>query len=461
MKDAIKNFLHSHFSSIDDCKPYSKELLDDFLTLGPLHYFIPESQGGRFDRCESYLDVVETTSYYSLPLGLTLGITGSLFLQPLAKHAMSTVAGPVLEEFLQSPALGGMMVTEPTGGTDIFGLNSSYERREDNLLLNGKKCWGGLTGMAEHWLVAARMKRGNKLSKRVNLIYVPLKTAGVQVETSFDALGLQPIPYGQTAYKETTVPASHLVLKKGQSGLRMIYDTLFRSRLGMPAIAAGLCKRLYEETSDRASQRKTFGQFLSNYDQVRFRLSSLRGMYHLNHLLWRFTAQWMNSHQDISGDYTLVNASKVVCSETMQRASDSALQVFASAAFKRNHLVGRAYTDSRPFLIFEGSNDVLHENTFEAIIAHHDACTTETVHKELAIYGLPLSADVPLVACDLFQKTSEPTQRQKVQLGRIIAWIFMLGILEVSSNPNEEARNDAKHLAQAAIASLAAEMEYL
>lgn len=461
MKKTIEEFLNAHFGAIDAYTPYSDEWLADFLRLGPLHAFIPLSQGGKMACAESYLSIVEAASYHSVPLGLTLGIAGTLFLQPMAKHAAPAVRDPVIREFLQSPSLGGMMITEPSGGTDIFGLETHYARRGEQLILQGTKCWGGLTGKAAHWVVAARLQRDDRLTRRLSLLYVPLASPGVDVQRYFDALGLQPITYGETRFEQTAVPADHLLGAGGQSGLRVIYDTLFRSRLGMPAIAAGLCRRLADEVVTRTAQRSTFGRKLESYDQVRCRLSGLRGMGQINRSLWRFTGEWMDDHADVSGDYTLVNAAKVVSSETMQAAADSAVQIFASAAYKRNHLVGRAFVDSRPFQIFEGSNDVLHENTCETIVSRHGRCDRAALEDELQVYGLLFPDALPQAALDLLTGGAELSQRQKVQLGRIIAWIFIRSIHRRTPASHAPLQAEAEGVAQQRIAELAAAMAYL
>jgi alkylation response protein AidB-like acyl-CoA dehydrogenase len=451
--DTIKKFLQAHFSAVDQCDPYSEACLDEFLHLGPLHYFIPQELGGKSDGSSSYLDVVEIASYYSLPLGLTLGITGSLFILPMVKHAQPGLRDPIVRDFLQTATLGGMMITEPTGGTDIFSLNSHYTPSDDTLLLQGSKCWGGLTGKADHWLVAARLKRGDKLTKKLNLIYVPLNNPGVQVETRFDALGLNPIPYGLTRYQDTELPSEHLIIPKGKSGLRIIYDTLFRSRLGMPAIATGLCQRLADESQTRMRERVAFGRSLIDFDQVQYRVNTLQEYASLNKTLRRFTGDWMDGHEDISGHYTLVNAAKLVCSETMNVAADSAVQLFASAAFKRNHLVGRAFIDARPFRIFEGSNDVLDENTFEVIAARHGRCDRDTLEAEFGVYGLHMPTDIPSTITDLLP--GKHNQRWTVVLGRLIAWICMQAIWEKTESA------DVPRIIGRRIAELAAALPYL
>ncbi len=458
---AIETYLQTHVGALDGCSPYSDEVLDGFLELGPLHYFIPPSLGGRRTDAESYLTIVETTAYYSLPLGLTLGITGSLFLMPFLKHATPDLLAKVIPDFLNGPALGGIMITEPTGGTDIFGLRTTITQGDGSMTLRGRKCWGGLTGKAEHWLVAGRVMRGDRLTRSLKLLYVPRSSPGISVATTFDALGLQPIPYGETAFDDVAVPDGHNLTPKGTSVLRVIYDTLFRSRLGIAAIASGLCKRLSEEVDTRAATRVVFGGPIERFDQVQYRLSTIRGLAQMNHCLCRFTMDWMDRHEDISGDYVLVNAIKVISSDSMAAAADSATQLFASAAYKRNHLVGRAYVDSRPFQIFEGSNDVLHDNTFDVMNGRYGSVNPDAISQELETYGLRLPDDLPEGVLALLNVVKECSQREQVHYGKIIEWIVVLSIVDHSHAKENAPVEDARRVAKFHLAARVAELPYL
>lgn len=457
----IEKFLQAHFSDATQCQPYDENLQNEFLKLGPLHYFIPTSMGGRRENAESYLRIVEKTSYASLPLGLTLGITGSLFLLPTIKHANPILRDKVIPDFLNGPALGGIMITEPTGGTDIFGLQSTISVNNGKMTLNGKKCWGGLTGKAEHWLVAARKKQGDRLTRSLNLVYVSLASKGVAVDHYFDALGLNPITYGETHYTDVVVADEHNLTPKGISALRVMYDTLFRSRMSIPAIASGLCKRLSDECTARASQRIVFGKSIDSYDLVQARLSTIRGLAQINHCFCKFSADWVEQHDDISGDYLLVNTVKVISSKSMADAADSAMHLFAAAAFKRNHLVGRAYIDSRPFQIFEGSNDVLDDNTFEVIAGRYGAVNPEAINQELEKFGLRLPDNLLAGTLSILNIKKECTQRQQVHYGKIIEWIVTIAILEHMRAKESTLVEDAMRVAKLNIAARIAELPYL
>ncbi|WP_372846302.1 acyl-CoA dehydrogenase family protein [Pontiella sp.] len=461
MHETLDRYLGAHFASTPDYSSFDEEFLGDFLKQGPLHRFIPVEYGGSYEGISTCLDLLDTVSYHCLPLGLALGISGSLFLLPMARLASPELNAAILPRFIGSTELGGMMITEPTGGTDIFGLRSTLEVADGRARLNGVKCWGGLTGRAEHWLVAARIKNGDKLTRRVAMAYVPLAAEGVAVENYFDALGLQPIPYGSTRYTNVDLPQSYLITPPGGSALRDILDTLFRSRMGVAAIAAGQCRRLADEVAERAGSRITFGRTIGEYDQVQYRISGLRGLQQINQSLWHFTGHWCDHHTDVSGDHLLANASKVISSEGLQAAADSAVQLFASAAYKRNHVVGRAFTDARPFQIFEGSNDVLLENTYDVLASRYGGVDAEVVETELERYGLKRSDQVPAAVREGLLRNDGLSQRQKVQYGKIISWILVLSVLEreaaLEGNPIE----DGLRLAHRHLAAHMAELPYL
>jgi hypothetical protein len=295
----------------------------------------------------------------------------------------------------------------------------------------------------------------------MGLLYVPLASRGVEVHARFDALGLNPIAYGETRFTDVSLPAANILALPGETPLRAIFDTLFRSRLGLPAIATGLCRRLAHEAAIRVEDRRAFGVPLAHFDQIQFRLSELRGMAQLNRSLSRFTGAWVDTHPDVSSDNTLVNCAKIICTETMHLASDCALQVFASAAYKRNHLVGRAYVDARPFRIFEGVNEVLDDTVYSLIDGRSDRCDRAAVAAEMGRYGLHRSGNVTDRALALFSTYAETSQRQRVVLGRIIAWLMALAIVEGEAMETSMDLTDGIMFATRKIAELTAVMPYL
>ena len=61
------------------------------------------------------------------------------------------------------------------------------------------------------------------------------------------------------------------------------------------------------------------------------------------------------------------NATKAVLTDMMQSVAQSLLQLTGAIGYRRDHIAGRAVADSRPFQIFEGSNDVMYSQIAETM----------------------------------------------------------------------------------------------
>ncbi|MDZ7681548.1 MAG: acyl-CoA dehydrogenase family protein [Fodinibius sp.] len=62
------------------------------------------------------------------------------------------------------------------------------------------------------------------------------------------------------------------------------------------------------------------------------------------------------------------NAIKTYTTDLMQQAAQSLLQLTGAKGYRLDHIAGRALIDSRPFQIFEGSNDILYQQISESVL---------------------------------------------------------------------------------------------
>jgi hypothetical protein len=194
---------------------------------------------------------------------------------------------------------------------------------------------------------------------------------------------------------------------------------------------------------------------------VQFRVEQIQAMEQINRSLWETGAEWMTSHDDMSGDYLLVNAAKVVATDGLAIASDAAFHVFASAAFKKNHLVGRGYIDVRPFRIFEGVNDVLNANTYEILAKQQGAINRETLAEALQHYELEIPSSLPVGVLDCLAPAEPPSQRKRVLFGELIAWTTALAVLEKRVAKDGKDCEEGRRFLQRPLAARAAELPYL
>ena len=396
----------------------------------PLSVFIPSAHGGRGEKVEECLAVLEATAYESLALSLTVGINGALFLQPLSKYGREEIKPAIFERFLDHQNMGGLMMTEPDYGSDALNMETAHEREGDGYRIRGVKHWGGLTGLADFWLMTARGRNDKgQLGRDIDFFVVDThrRDHKIVVEERFENLGLYQIPYGRNRIDAHVSDAHRLVPHR--SGLKMMLDILHRSRIQFPGMGLGFLRRMADEALDHVRTRHVGGRSLIGYDQVQRRLARLQAAVTASSAMCVFTASRASVEEDLSKEAIPANAIKAVLTDLMQEASQSLLQLVGAKGYRLDHIAGRATVDSRPFQIFEGSNDILYEQLAEAVLKLMRRA--DEPHLGTFLRRFDLGAKASEHVAHLVDVRIEPdmVQRHVVDFGRVIGRIITMELI--------------------------------
>ena len=402
-------------------------VLREIMSVNPLSICIKKEYGGRGAHTHEILELLSTASYESLALCLTFGINSALFLQPFAKYGQEEVKAPVFKRFLEEQTMGGLMITEPDFGSDALNMQTSYTENNGMYRLKGTKHWAGLSGWAEYWLMTARRQTdSSNLQRDIDFFLVDINAPGqgIVVEEVFENLGLYAIPYGRNRI-DLVLPASHK-LQPHTTGIKMMLDLLHSSRMQFPGMGMGFIKRMLDEAIAHCTLRFVGGKSLLSYDQVQHRLSKLQASYTV------CTAMCVNSSAKVSSEIDMAphgleaNAVKSVVTDLMQEASQSAMQLIGAKSYKLNHIVGRGTMDSRPFQIFEGSNDILYAQITEGLMKLMKRTKEKNLFQFMKEYNLTDRAADYVKELMNFNLDMEMTQRNSVKMGKVIGRIISL-----------------------------------
>jgi hypothetical protein len=102
------------------------------------------------------------------------------------------------------------------------------------------------------------------------------------------------------------------------------------------------------------------------------------------------------------------------------------MQLIGAKSYKLNHIVGRATMDSRPFQIFEGSNDILYAQITEGLMKLMKRAKENNVFRFLKGYDLTGKAADYVKDLMSFNLDMEMSQRKTVDLGKVIGRIITL-----------------------------------
>ena len=402
-------------------------MLREVQSLTPLSVFIPEEHGGRGGNVAECQAMLAAASYESLALSLTFGINGALFLQPLTKYGNDAVKAPIFRRFIEQKNMGGLMITEPDYGTDALHMETGYTETEDGYHIQGLKHWAGLTGWADFWLITARRRSSSgTLGRDIDFFISDMNQSEqmVEVEEFYENLGLYMIPYGRNRV-DIRVPAEHR-LEPESTGIKMMLDILHRSRIEFPGMGMGFLKRLLDEGIEHASTRFVGGKALMEYDQVQRRMARVQAAYTACSAMCMHTSEVAGLENNMASDTLVANSTKAVVTDLMQDSAQSLLQLFGGQGFKINHVAGRSVVDSRPFQIFEGSNDILYQQIAEAVLKQMRRAKERNLKAFLRTYA-PTKRAVDRFGDALsFSVDQSLPQRKVVDLGRILGRIVTM-----------------------------------
>ena len=402
-------------------------VMREVMSGNPLSVNIPEEYGGRGGKVEEILAMLSVASYESLALSLTLGINSALFLQPLAKYGSEEAKKAVFERFMSAQNMGGLMITEPGHGSDALNMQTSFTSGGDFYRLKGTKHWAGLTGWADFWLLTAReqLKSGD-LKRDIDFFVCDVSQAGQQivVEEFFDNLGLYQIPYGRN---RIDVEIPHLFrLQPHSTGIKLLLDLLHRSRFQFPGMAQGFIQRMLDEALIHTRERSVSGKLLVEYDQVQHRLVELQSSFTIASAMCSNSSEKAGTENDLSGQGIEANAIKSHVTDLMQNAAQSLVQLVGAKAYRLSHIGGRGITDSRPFQIFEGSNDMLYSQISDAVVKQMRQIKESNFFSFLSKNDLTSKATEYLKELLNFDLNFELPQRKMVELGQALSRIISL-----------------------------------
>ena len=397
------------------------------MSVNPLSVGIPKEYGGRGGLMHENIGLLAAASYESLALSLTFGINSALFLQPVGKYGEDELKAGVFKRFLEDKNMGGLMITEPDYGSDALNMQTSYTEADGFAHIKVKKHWVGLTGWAEYWLLTARQQtESGNLQRDIDFFVCDVNAPGQQivVEEFFENLGLYMIPYGRNRI-DVKVPIMHK-LQPHSTGVKMMLDLLHRSRMQFPGMAMGFIQRMLDEAIAHCNQRLVGGKSLYNYDQVQHRLSRLQASYTVCSALCANSSEKAGIEVDLAPHGLEANAVKSVVTDLMQEAAQSLVQLVGAKAYRINHIGGRGTADSRPFQIFEGSNDILYAQISEGLIKLMKRAKENNLFQFLKDFDLTSKAADYVKTLTDFNLDFQMQQRKLVEMGRVIGRIISL-----------------------------------
>jgi alkylation response protein AidB-like acyl-CoA dehydrogenase len=434
LMDQLRTCLKTAFHEVDDINRFSSTrgfppaVFKELMSVNPLALFIPKKYGGLGRSLKESIAFESVISYESLTLSLITGINNALFIQPVAKYGQESIKQRVFHKFVNGSAMGGLMITEPGFGSDALSMQTSFSEEDGIFHLKGKKHWAGLTGAADFWLLTARRRTGSESLMRDIDMFISdnsIPDQKIVVEEYFENLGLYQIPYGRN-HIDVYIPEEQKLIPH-TTGVKMLLDLLHRSRFQFPGMGLGFIRRMLDEAIHHTESRLVGNKSLFAYDQVQNRLARLQANFTICSAFCLKSGEIATLDNDVSSLGLEANIIKTVTTDIMQESAQSLLQLVGAKGYQINHIAGRSVVDSRPFQIFEGSNDILYHQIAESVMKTMKALKEKSLYRFLKGYATRAADRIhDLVSFDL---NASYSQRKLVEFGQLFSRIASMDMV--------------------------------
>ncbi len=336
----------------DDAIP--DDVIAEMKALGLYGLSIPEEYGGldlsMEDECLVGVELGRTSPAFRSAFGTNVGIgSQGLVMFGTPEQKAKWLPGIASGELVTSFAL-----TEPEAGSDSAAVRTRAVRSGDHYVLNGSKRFITNANKAALFTVMTRTNPEVKGASGVSAFIVPRDLPGLSVGKPEKKMGQQGAHISDVVFDNVRVPAENRLGAEGE-GFKVAMQVLDRGRLHISAVCIGVAERLIADCVAYASERKQFGQPLSNFQLIQGMIADCKTEAMAAKALTLETARKRDAGESVTLEAA---ASKYFASEMVGRVADKAVQIFGGAGYIADYGIERLYRDVRIFRIYEGTSQI-------------------------------------------------------------------------------------------------------
>lgn len=259
--------------------------------------------------------------------------------------------------------MGGLMITEPGFGSDALSMHTSFSEKDGFFHIRGKKHWAGLTGMADFWLLTARRRAESGNLMRDIDMFIC----------------------------EVNAPRQKIIVEEYFENLGLYQIPYGRNHIDV-----------YIPDEQRLIPHTTgIKMLLDLLHRSRFQFSGM-GLGFIRRIL----------DEAINHTKSRLQANFTVCS---------------AFCLKSGEIAGRSVVDSRPFQIFEGSNDILYHQIAESVLKLMKTVKEKSLYQFLK--GFTARAADRIQEIVNFELVIRFPQRKLVEFGQLISRIVSMDLV--------------------------------
>lgn len=334
-----------------------RELWHKMGAAGLLLVDMPEQYGAAgagFDVCQMIQEELCRLNFHGLASGYNIHSNiVALYLNNIGTPEQKEQWMP---RMVTGEVVTAIAMTEPGAGSDLAGMRTSAVRDGDSYIINGSKTFI-TNGIHADMVVVCAKTDSSAGAKGISLFLVDASLPGFARGKKIEKMGQHCSDTAELFFDNLRVPANALLGAEGR-GFAYLMQELPRERLGVAVQAIGHAQGALDLAVAYVTERKAFGQTISQFQNTRFKLAQAKTELELcRALLEKCMAKFVVDEMSVTDAAML----KFAATEMQLRVINECLQLFGGYGYTDEYPISRFYRDARIQTIYGGTSEIMQE----------------------------------------------------------------------------------------------------
>lgn len=349
---AVKELMQSrnweaYFAKCDEAHEYPIEWTKEIANLGIDTMLLPEEHGGMAS------DWVTLTAIWE-ELGRCGAPTYVLYQFPGFSTILKYGSPEQIEKIFAFRGTGEQMwnsaITEPSAGSDVGSLKTTYTKKDGKVYLNGQKCFITSSAKTPYLVVMARDSQSEK--PVFTEWFVDMKKPGIKL-THLDKLGLRMDSCCEISFDNVELDEKDM-FGEYANGFNRVKEEFDAERFLVACTNYGIAYCAFEDAAKYANERVQFGEAIGRTQLIQDKFAKMSMKLTAMKYMLYSTAFKMDKGENVTGESAMC---KYFCANTAFEVVDEAMQVLGGIGVT-GHRVSRFWRDLRVDRLSGGSDEM-------------------------------------------------------------------------------------------------------
>lgn len=353
IKDFAEKNIRPNIMDWDEAQIFPVDLFKKLGEMGFMGVLVPEEYGGSGLGYHEYITVVEEISKVDPSIGLSVAAHNSLCTNHILTFGNEEQKKKWLPKLATAEYIGAWGLTEHNTGSDAGGMNTTAVKDGDSWIVNGAKNF--ITHAISGDIAVVIVRTGEKGDSKGMTAFVFEKgMPGFTSGKKENKLGMRASETAELVFDSCRVPDANRLGEVGQ-GFVQAMKILDGGRISIGALSLGISKGAYEAALKYSKERHQFGQPISSFQGISFKLADMATEIEASELLLHKAAFLKQKHRPVT---TLGAMAKMYASEACVKIANEAVQIHGGYGYTKDFPVEKFYRDSKLCTIGEGTTEI-------------------------------------------------------------------------------------------------------